>query len=89
MGLPDFDIVPHLQEHREIAKYMMARSTHLGDIASSTGVSINIVIDFCNACEAAGLLRRISTDRGEATYDVDERGVLQLFGHVRDLFKES
>lgn len=89
MGLPDFDIVPHLQEHRDIAKYMMARSTHLADIASSTGASINIVIDFCNACEAAGLLRRISSGGGDYTEEVDERGVLQLFGHVRDLFKET
>ncbi len=89
MGLPDFDIVPHLQEHREIAKYMMASSTNLADIASSTGTSINVVIDFCNACESAGLLRRISTDGGDRTQEVDERGALQLFGHVRDLFKET
>jgi len=89
VGFPDFDVVPHLQEHREIAKYMMARSTHLADIASSTGVSISVVIDFCNACEAVGLLRRISTNDGEYAHDVDERGVLQLFGHVQDLFKET
>lgn len=89
MGLPDFDVVPHLQEHRVIAKYMMARSSHLADIASSTDVSISVVIDFCNACEAAGLLRRIPTTGGAYAHEVDERGVLKLFGHVRDLFKET
>ena len=47
------------------------------------------MIDFCNACEAAGLLRRISAEGSDHAHDVDERGVLQLFGHVRDLFKET
>lgn len=89
IGLPDFGVMPHLQEHRKIASYMMANSTHLADIASSTGVSISIVIDFCNACEAVGLLRRISADGSEYTHGVDERSVLQLFGRVRDLFKDT
>jgi hypothetical protein len=89
IGLPDFDVLPHSQKHRQIAKYMMARSTHLTDIAESTGTNIDIVIDFCNACEAVGLLRRNSINSDDNVRDVDERGVLQLFGHVRDLFKET
>ncbi len=55
---PDFDAVPHLPEHRAIARFMLVHSATLADIAAATGVSMYKVIDFCNACEAAGLVQR-------------------------------
>ncbi len=87
IGTPDFDAVPHLPEHKTIARYLIANAADLADIARSTGVSISMVIDFCNACEAAGLVRRIPD--GISKRNVDEHGVLQLFGRVRDLFKDT
>ena len=87
IGTPDFKAVPDLPEHKTIARYLIANAADLADIARSTGVSISIVIDFCNACEAAGLVRRIPDAMGPQ--NVDEHGVLQLFGRVRDLFRET
>ncbi len=87
IGTPDFDAVPDLPEHKTIARYLIANAADLADIARSTGVSISIVIDFCNACEAAGLVRRIPDVMDKQ--HVDEHGVLQLFGRVRDLFRET
>lgn len=55
---PDFDAVPHLPEHRAIARFMLVHSATLADISTATGVSMYKVIDFCNACEAAGLVQR-------------------------------
>ncbi len=87
IGTPDFDAVPNLPEHKTIARYLIAGAADLADIARSTGVSIGIVIDFCNACEAAGLVRRIPDAPDKQ--DVDEHGVTQLFGRVRELFRET
>ena len=87
IGKPDFDAVPHLPEHETIARFLIANAADLADIAEATGVSISIVIDFCNACEAAGLIRRIPVRSGEKTND-DEHNVLRVFGRVRDLFRE-
>ena len=87
IGTPDFDTVPNLPEHKRIAKYMISHVASLGDIARATDVSISLVIDFCNACEAAGLVRRIPD--GIPKQAIDEHGVLQLFGRVRDLFKDT
>ena len=86
---PDFDAVPHLPEHREIAKFMLINAASLSDIAESTDISIGIVIDFCNACEAVGLVRRLpSGSPGPVGSDI-ERGSSPLLGRVRDLFRES
>ena len=59
---PDFDGVPHLPEHKTIAKYLLVHSARLGEIATATGVNLDKIIDFVNACEAAGLLVRITAD---------------------------
>ncbi len=77
---PDFDAVPHLSEHRTIAKYMLVHSSNLAEIAAATGVSIDKVIDFCNACEATGLALRTSAN-GVAV----ARG--KLVDRMRDLFR--
>jgi hypothetical protein len=58
---PDFDAVPYLPEHKTIAKFMLVHTAALGDITAATGVRIDEVIDFCNACEATGLIERRSS----------------------------
>lgn len=58
---PDFDAVPYLPEHKAIAKYLLVHSARLDDIAAATGIRIAVIIDFCNACEAAGLIERRSS----------------------------
>ncbi len=88
IGKPDFEAVPHLPEHETIARFLIANTADLADIAEATGVSINVVIDFCNACEAAGLIRRIPAMGGDKS-NVDEHNALRMFGRVRDLFRES
>ncbi len=77
---PDFDAVPHLHEHRKIAKYMLVHTSTLGAIAATTGVNIDSIIDFCNACEAAGLLQRHSADGTKRT---DGRLITRMRGFFR------
>ena len=86
IGTPNFDAVPHLPEHKTIARYLMAEDADLAGISETTGVSISIVIDFCNACEAIGLVRRVP-DSG-FRQSTDESGVQQLLGRMRGLFKD-
>ena len=59
---PDFDAVPYLSEHKTIAKFMLVHTETLDEIAAATRVRIDTIIDFCNACEATGLLERRSTN---------------------------
>ncbi len=59
---PDFDAVPCLPEHKTIAKFMLVHTETLGEIAAATGIRIDTIIDFCNACEATGLLERHSAN---------------------------
>ncbi|MDJ0758150.1 MAG: hypothetical protein QNJ19_02085 [Woeseiaceae bacterium] len=59
---PDFDAVPYLPEHKTIAKFMLVHTETLGEIAAATDVRIDTIIDFCNACEATGLLERRSAN---------------------------
>ena len=87
IGTPNFDAVPHLPEHKTVARYMMAEDADLTGIAEKTGVSISIVIDFCNACEAIGLVRRVPDSGFQKS--TDESGVQQLLRSVRDLFRDS
>lgn len=77
---PDFDAVPHLPEHKTVAKYMLVHTSGLAEIAASTGVHIDKVIDFCNACEAAGLIRRYS-----ASGILEDRG--KILDRMRGLFQ--
>ncbi len=86
---PDFDAVPHLPEHRDIAKFMLINAASLSDIAESTDISIGIVIDFCNACEAVGLLRRLPAGSPGPVGGNTEKGSSPLLGRVRNLFRES
>jgi hypothetical protein len=84
---PDFDALPHLPEHRKIASFMLVNSADIIGISAATGADIAIVIDFCNACEAVGLLRRMTS--GPADRAADDRSVSQLIGRMRRLFRET
>ena len=87
IGTPNFNVIPHLPEHKTIARYMMTEDADLAGIAEKTGVGVSIVIDFCNACEAIGLVRRVP-DSG-FKQSTSESGVQQLLGRVRDMFRDS
>ena len=87
---PDFDSLPHVPEHRRIAKFMLEKDADLKEIASSLGVGLGLVIGFCNACEAAGLIRRIPVTVREQNQVPagDDRAVTVLIDRVRGLFKQ-
>ena len=86
---PDFDALPHLPEHRRLAKYLLENDADLKQVVSSTGVKPEIVIGFCNACEASGLIRRtpVLHDAPGLSRQQDERDVTPLLDRVRGLFK--
>ena len=82
---PDFDLIPYTAEHRSLASQMMDGPVSLSELVTMSGADISTVIDFCNACEASGLIRR---GRPEAGSD-GEPGSQQddsLPGKVRYLF---
>ncbi len=55
---PDFGSVPYTAEHRNLARQMLDGPASIAGIAKFAGVDIHTVIDFCNACEAVGLIRK-------------------------------
>ena len=55
---PDFGLVPYTAEHRKLANQMMDGPASLAQLVTVSGADIGTVIDFCNACEATGLIRR-------------------------------
>ncbi len=87
LGTPDFDAVPQLPAHMTIARHMIGNAGRLADIAKATDVSISIVIDFCNACEAIGLIRRIPDSSSRQR--IDETSMAHLIERVRHLFRDT
>lgn len=57
---PDFEYVPHTDQHIILAEYMVHYSDTLPVIAENTGVNIQTVIDFCNMCQSINLIERNS-----------------------------
>ncbi len=55
--MPDFKRVPHCKEHLKLAKYLVSHSTDVLGLAQITRISLPVVIDFCNACEEAELIK--------------------------------
>lgn len=74
--MPDFKRVPHCKEHLKLAKYLVSHSTDILGLAQITRISLPVVIDFCNACEEAELIkchvavrkipRKLSGNRGRS-----------------------
>ncbi|MEJ2609841.1 MAG: hypothetical protein P8179_07030 [Candidatus Thiodiazotropha sp.] len=59
MSKPNFDIIPNHSDYKAIAEFMIAKEPQdLNAIAYGSGVNINTVIDFCNACEEIDILDR-------------------------------
>ena len=54
--LPEFEKAPHSNQHIAIADYMISHSATAGEIAKNLEIEISTVNDFCNACQAIGLL---------------------------------
>lgn len=57
---PDFEYVPHTDQHVILAEYMLRYSDTLPVIAENTGVNLKTVIDFCNMCQSINLIERNS-----------------------------
>ena len=86
---PEFASIPYTTEHRNIARQMLDGPATLTRIAEMTGTGIATVVDFCNACEATGLIRRgeargALAEAGEERADISDS---QLLGQVRHLFQ--
>lgn len=58
IAAPDFSAVPHDAAHRAVAGHLSAQVDTLVGTARATGVSLESVIGFCNACEQVGLVER-------------------------------
>lgn len=79
---PDFGSVPYTTEHRDLSRQMLDGPATVSGIAEFSGVEIGTVIDFCNACDATGLIRR-GGPADETSGDGEET---QWPGNVRHLF---
>lgn len=55
--MPDFKRVPHCKEHLKLAKYLVSHSADIIGLAQITRIPLPVVIDFCNACEEAELIK--------------------------------
>jgi len=55
---PDFNVVPHTEEHQLVADYMREHEADLKTISEETGVDIGMVVDFANACEEVLLVEK-------------------------------
>lgn len=63
---PDYNIVPGKPEYEAISRTMKTYETiNLKTIADKSGIRIETVIDFCNACEEAQLIERISSKKDD------------------------
>ena len=86
--MPDFDSIPYTAEHRSLARQMMDGPVSLSELVTISGTEIGTVIDFCNACEACGLIRRGDAGRADAGggEESDERQDATEISKVRYLF---
>ena len=65
---PDYNIVPRAPEYEAIVNAMPAdEPVCLKTIADESGVTVETVIDFCNACEEVQFIKRISSAEPSAS----------------------
>ncbi len=57
---PDFSMIPHTNEHKELAAYLIRYKTDIQTIARETQISLSTIIDFTNACQEIRLLKRMN-----------------------------
>jgi hypothetical protein len=55
---PDFRSLPSSEEDQVIVRHLRAGPVELKDIAALSGLHLESIIEFLNACEAIGLIRR-------------------------------
>ncbi len=87
VGEPEFGSVPYTAEHRQISSYLLEAPATLSEVVTATGVDAGTVIDYCNACEAIGLVRRVGHATGGAgamPAEIDDDS--HLMKRVRHLF---
>ncbi|MDJ0698886.1 MAG: hypothetical protein QNJ07_03440 [Woeseiaceae bacterium] len=87
MGEPEFGSVPYTAEHRQISSHLLETPATLSELVTATGINAGTVIDFCNACEAIGLVRRVGHATGGASAmpaEIDDDS--HLMKRVRHLF---
>jgi hypothetical protein len=60
--VPDFRVVPYEREHGKIVDFMLDQVADLETIARQTGVPIETVIEFTNACDELLLIDRYFND---------------------------
>ncbi len=87
MGEPEFGSVPYTAEHRQISSYLLETPATLSEVVTATGIDAGTVIDYCNACEAIGLVRRVGHATGGASAmpaEIDDDS--HLMKRVRHLF---
>ncbi len=88
VGEPEFGSVPYTAEHRQISSYLLEAPASLAEIVTATEIDAATVIDFCNACEAIGLIRRGKGTHVESgsTMPVEIDDDSHLMKRVRHLF---
>lgn len=72
IAAPDFSAVPHEAAHRAVAAHLATQADTLVGTARATGVGLESVIGFCNACEQVGLVERNGA-QGRGTLAYPER----------------
>jgi hypothetical protein len=83
---PDYNIVPGKSEYEAIAGIMKTYETiNLKTIADKSRVRIETVIDFCNACEQAQLIKRFSQTKLKGSSANKTRHSSALYRSPHDL----
>jgi hypothetical protein len=77
---PDFGALPDVAGHRVVADFMLGRRADIATVAAETGVSVETVIDFCNACEQVLLIDRESVDSEPVSEPPGEGGLARADG---------
>ncbi len=57
MHTPYFGMIPHTADHITVAEFMVSNTEKLEKITDETGIDLETIIDFCNACQAIQLLQ--------------------------------
>lgn len=56
--MPDFSVLPHREHHLRLARFMSESGAELTVVAKRTGIALEQVFDFHNACVLLGLIER-------------------------------
>lgn len=95
---PDFEQLPHSEDHLKLADYLLQNSADLLSIAADTGCDLDDVVNFHNACCELHLLKHTESSNPEKTeascpyfqqdHEVAEKKIT-FFGRLKQKFTES